>query len=221
MGKPANKKPTYGPSVFVVDGQGQVIRLFYNYANFNITTDADKADIVVFTGGADVSPFLYGERAIDGTHVNIRRDMAEVRLFKSLPRSVPKIGICRGAQFLNVMGGGSLYQDVDNHTQTHKAVDTRTHKEIDVTSTHHQMMRPPEHAKVIATASQSTYRETEDTIYSLKSDLENEPFMNDPEVVWFEDENLLCFQPHPEYGLQPCRDYFFDLVQEFIVPRAG
>ncbi|MDU2240868.1 MAG: gamma-glutamyl-gamma-aminobutyrate hydrolase family protein, partial [Paenibacillus sp.] len=45
------------------------------------------------------------------------RDSLEKRLFeKTLQYEKPVLGICRGFQFMNVMLGGSLYQDIKSQT---------------------------------------------------------------------------------------------------------
>src|SRR5688572_28160 len=101
-------------AAFIVGGDAGVTSMF-KHRGWNLAETDQDADAVIFTGGADITPFLYGERVIQGTHVNFTRDLEEVRLFKSLPSKLPKIGICRGGQFLNVMSGGSMFQDVDGH----------------------------------------------------------------------------------------------------------
>ncbi len=71
-------------------------------------------DGLVFSGGADVSPLNYGEEPLDpawsGDPV---RDAYEMRLIQAARRlGLPMLGICRGAQVLNVGLGGTLYQDI-------------------------------------------------------------------------------------------------------------
>jgi gamma-glutamyl-gamma-aminobutyrate hydrolase PuuD len=51
-------------------------------------------------------------------------------------------GICRGAQFLNVMAGGKMIQHVDSHGNYH-SMTTIDGEEMEVSSTHHQMIIPP------------------------------------------------------------------------------
>jgi len=68
----------------------------------------------LFTGGQDVSPELYGEQRLSQCgECSIERDNMEKVLFElalNLDKSV--LGICRGIQFINVMLGGTLYQDI-------------------------------------------------------------------------------------------------------------
>lgn len=69
---------------------------------------------LVLSGGEDVEPARYGAApsAALGS-VNRRRDAMEFcALETALHHQVPVLGICRGAQLLNVALGGTLYQDI-------------------------------------------------------------------------------------------------------------
>lgn len=56
-----------------------------------------SADLVVFTGGEDVSPDMYGEPHNPTTGCNLQRDRYEQLEFnEALQRKIPMIGICRG-----------------------------------------------------------------------------------------------------------------------------
>ena len=72
----------------------------------------ERLDAVVFAGGADLDPGLYGEEPHpETTGLRPERDAAEVPLMKAaLDRDVPLLGICRGMQVLAVVRGGSLVQ---------------------------------------------------------------------------------------------------------------
>lgn len=69
-------------------------------------------DGIVFTGGSDVDPELYGaETHLETFGVHRQRDDAELALLRgALERDMPLLGICRGIQVLNVALGGDLYQ---------------------------------------------------------------------------------------------------------------
>jgi putative glutamine amidotransferase len=74
----------------------------------------EACDGVLLTGGADVDPVHYGA---DDRHPSVvadpARDSYELRLARAaLDRDMPILAICRGAQLLNVVGGGSLLQDI-------------------------------------------------------------------------------------------------------------
>lgn len=71
-------------------------------------------DGLLFTGGQDVSPELYGERAPEGAvSCCEKRDAMETIVLKlALAADKPCLGICRGIQFINAALGGTLYQDL-------------------------------------------------------------------------------------------------------------
>ena len=48
--------------------------------NVNLVDSPLKADIVFFTGGEDVSPSLYGEKAHRTTFANKKRDIVEMEV---------------------------------------------------------------------------------------------------------------------------------------------
>jgi putative glutamine amidotransferase len=80
----------------------------------------DALDGIVFTGGSDIDPELYGEAAHPETFgIHRGRDDAELSLLRAaLERDAPILGICRGVQILNVGLGGDLHQhlpDVVGH----------------------------------------------------------------------------------------------------------
>jgi putative glutamine amidotransferase len=72
----------------------------------------DALDGLVFSGGSDIDPGTYGERAHPETFgVHPERDAAELALLShALERDMPVLGICRGSQVLNVALGGDLHQ---------------------------------------------------------------------------------------------------------------
>ncbi|MFT8350799.1 gamma-glutamyl-gamma-aminobutyrate hydrolase family protein [Clostridium saccharoperbutylacetonicum] len=72
-------------------------------------------DGIVFTGGGDISPLKYGENPIQIEFgINNSRDNFEFNLFlEAYNMDMPILGICRGAQLINVALGGSLYQDIN------------------------------------------------------------------------------------------------------------
>jgi len=74
-----------------------------------------EVDGLLFTGGQDVSPGLYGEEtnALCGPLCGARDEM-EALLFAEavINMGKPAFGICRGLQFFNAALGGTLYQDL-------------------------------------------------------------------------------------------------------------
>ena len=181
-------------TVLIEHGNHQYTMLFIKLG-FIVVNDVDKADLVCFTGGADVSPHLYGAAVHPTTHSDGWRDAKEQRLFEHcMEKKIPMVGICRGGQFLNVMCGGQMYQDVQKHCQPHAITDIHDGDVVWVSSTHHQMMKPSEDGIIIAVANQQGKREWFDGQVA-KRDISQE----DIEVVFYPKNNALCFQPHPEF----------------------
>jgi putative glutamine amidotransferase len=71
-------------------------------------------DGLIFSGGSDLDPSLYGEEAHAETVGVVReRDDFELALMRAaLEQDVPVLAICRGSQVLNVALGGGLEQHV-------------------------------------------------------------------------------------------------------------
>ncbi len=71
-------------------------------------------DGFLFTGGHDVDPEMYGDKRRDNCGPsNPDRDRLEKRIFEyALKKDIPVLGICRGIQLINVLCGGTLYQDI-------------------------------------------------------------------------------------------------------------
>lgn len=204
--------------VLVVGGGFQYLKMFFD-AGFKGATSVDDASIICFTGGEDVDPSFYGEEALPGTAFNTARDTREAIIYAdALAQKKPMIGICRGSQFLNVMNGGKLWQDVNNHAiyGKHSVVDMKTGKELEgMTSTHHQQMIPTDGAEILAVAALSTMKASHGAVVTRYA-----PELDDIEVVWYPDSLSLCFQPHPEFAHGECRNYFLDLVDEYILPAC-
>lgn len=85
-------------------------------------TDCDGAlcdmlsicDGIIFTGGPDVRPSIFGEEIIPSCgEINDERDAFELKLYElALTLDIPMLGICRGAQVMNIGAGGNIYQDI-------------------------------------------------------------------------------------------------------------
>ena len=74
---------------------------------------SESFDGFIFTGGPDVSPWVYGEEKLDicGDCTEMRDKMERVLLPLVLEQNKSVLGICRGIQILNAVLGGNLYQD--------------------------------------------------------------------------------------------------------------
>ena len=71
-------------------------------------------DGLILSGGSDIDPATYGAEPAPGT-IGYRadRDRFELALARgALERDLPVLGVCRGAQMLNIARGGNLRQQV-------------------------------------------------------------------------------------------------------------
>jgi gamma-glutamyl-gamma-aminobutyrate hydrolase PuuD len=88
----------------------------------------DALDGLIFSGGSDIDPELYGHEPHPETgEIYRERDDGELALLEAaLARDMPVLAICRGSQLLNVVRGGDLVQhlpDVVGH-DGHKEIPT-------------------------------------------------------------------------------------------------
>jgi len=112
-------------------------------------------DGLLIPGGADISPDLYGaDPDPDLETVEADRDLQEMALLDAAAAAnIPVLGICRGAQIMNVHSGGTLAQHLPAHARFDVPPNSAVHKvsfapgsttdrlfgaEREVNSLHHQ-----------------------------------------------------------------------------------
>jgi gamma-glutamyl-gamma-aminobutyrate hydrolase PuuD len=86
----------------------------------------EALDGLVFSGGADLDPTLYGAEPHPETNgLRPQRDRAELALMgAALERDMPVLAVCRGLEIMNVLRGGDLVQHLpevvgdERHKQT-------------------------------------------------------------------------------------------------------
>ena len=170
----------------------------------NNVEDLPACDGLVLTGGVDVLPSYYGG-AENYPHQPAKfspeRDAFEKKIYEySQQQQIPVLGICRGLQYINILEGGKVYEDIgEAANQVHKK-DTadKIHKvhirkntllyavtgqeEGQVNSAHHQAIHPAHLGKNLMISATS-----DDDII---------------EGIEFEDKTgkafMLCVQWHPE-----------------------
>ena len=120
-----------------------------------------KLDGIVFSGGPDLDPAEYGEEILNETvSIDAVRDRSDLLLARAaLASGKPVLAICRGEQLMNVVLGGTLYQDIPTQVDTvikHSGFDHRIGVEkgsvlyelfgqdsMTVNSSHHQAVKDP------------------------------------------------------------------------------
>ena len=113
-------------------------------SNVELTDDIKKAKVILFTGGEDVDPSIYGKRKHPETHSNLKRDLKEKEIFEKIRPDQLAVGVCRGSQLLCALNGGNLVQDCSGHAlyTTHPIYSFEGDMVYEITSTHHQMQYP-------------------------------------------------------------------------------
>lgn len=216
--------------IYLVNPQTESYEKMFKALGFEFASNPLAADVINFQGGADVSPYLYGQDKHFTSNCNPARDTYETQVYKlALAKRKSFIGICRGGQFLNVMNGGQLWQNIDNHTSSHLAYDHLSGKSYWVTSTHHQQMIPANGAeKLLSVERGLCLRKESDKRSISRSDKLNVTSneWEDIEALWYPETKSLCFQPHPEFHFGPgwhkeVFEVFESYVQRFIVEDAA
>ena len=86
----------------------------------------DALDGIVFSGGSDIDPGVYGAESHEKTNnVRPQRDRAELALLEAaIGRDMPVLAICRGLEVLNVARGGDLEQHLPDRlgNEAHREV---------------------------------------------------------------------------------------------------
>lgn len=158
--KPSSATETYIKAIRRAGGTPIIIPITTNEAELKAVLK--RIDGVVMTGGEDVEPWRYGEQPtpeLGGVYPE--RDEFDIKLIQlAAAKRLPIMGICRGAQVMNVAFGGTLYQDipsqlpqskVDHYFGTKRAhkieikQESNLHKilgdEAIVNSVHHQSVK--------------------------------------------------------------------------------
>lgn len=189
----------------------------------DISKDITGVDAVVFWGGTDIHPSLYGEGLNYYSQASkegpSKRDLFEWKAMNYCKANkIPMIGVCRGAQLMTAFVGGKLIQHVNGHHGEHKMV-TDQGEILDTTSCHHQMMFPfnVEH-KMLAWS-----KHDRSTIYldgdnKSVEEMYEEPYV-EPEVVYYPQVRGLAIQGHPEWAINtPFSEYCNKLIEELLIP---
>lgn len=185
--------------------------------DFKKADSVDDADVVVFGGGADVNPDFYGEEKIPGTYfIKDLDDKWREHYNEALLKDKVMFGICRGAQFLHVMNGGKLYQDVDNHGGTqHVIVDLDDDYLLRCNSMHHQMLIPNDTIDILAVTNDqiaTRFQTAKEVVYAGAG----EPIM-EIEAGYYHDTRCFFVQGHPEVGSDEYRSWTMGKLFDFLI----
>ena len=164
----------------------------------------DDVDLLIIPGGADIAPMKYGEEPEGSYGCEPDRDSTEFSILErvlSHNRTVKVLGVCRGAQLINVFFGGSLYQELRRYDKAHPALhkleylaETDLNWLVNVNSMHHQgLKRIPSNGTVVAI----------------------EPRSEIAEMTVF-DNRFLAVQYHPEFFNDDLGGHFFSVINGWV-----
>ncbi len=112
--------------ICAIEEHGGIPRILYPDIPSSEFTDIDG---LLLTGGPDIDPVHYNETEHETADVDRGRDKLELQVFEwAMEKDIPVFGVCRGIQVMNVMIGGSLYQDIPSQFTDHL-----THKRMEDT----------------------------------------------------------------------------------------
>jgi putative glutamine amidotransferase len=163
-----------------------------------------RLDLVIFPGGADISPRLYNQDFHGARGIEVERDAVELEVFRHAQRlKLKMLGVCRGHQLINALLGGGLVQDIrPGHASHHEVVWLKKTpvQQIytdNVNSMHHQGYTADEISKHL------------------------EPFAIEPEsriveLAYSRDNRILTTQFHPEFSTMTAGQKFFDYVCDWV-----
>jgi len=170
--RPETGRPIYANNrtyVHAVESAGGLPILIPMINDLNtLTALLSRLDGLILPGGIDLHPSRYGEEVHPLTEkADLELDEFEIILASwAFQQDIPVLGICRGMQLINIVLGGTLFQDISNqypnsiaHTHRHLP---RTHlahhivvepgsrmetilgsREVKVNSLHHQAIKEP------------------------------------------------------------------------------
>ena len=105
----------------IINAGGVPIILPFTDDEHVLKKSAELCGGFLLTGGQDVDPKLYGEKALPecGMSCKVRDNMEAFLLNLAINENKPLLGICRGIQFMNAALGGTLYQDIPTQYNTY------------------------------------------------------------------------------------------------------
>lgn len=194
-----SQKVTYAQAVWAAGGEA--ILLPCNPDKNNCRQIVSMLDGLLVPGGHDMDPTFYGESVQESCGTFVRyEDEYDMELIKeAVTQGKPVFGICRGMQIINVLYGGTLYQDIPSqylgaliHTRIHVEQETyhivnvkegsylatmlEKTKDVKVNSSHHQAV------KEVAEGFEVTAKSPDGIIEAMEN----------------RNASILCVQWHPE-----------------------
>jgi len=157
----------------------------------------NKNSFLILWGGEDIGTEIYGQTPNNFTFREKKssRDILEIACFnRAVDLGIPILGICRGAQLITALTGGSLVQHIYEHGHGVHQVETYSGEVLKTNSCHHQMMQPTKDQHILAW-SESVTGVDENNYYK--------EYEKVPEMVHFPSVNAIGVQGHIEWPNMP------------------
>jgi putative glutamine amidotransferase len=185
--------PSYSSEIYTLTGKLQSVKTM------------DEADFVYLQGGADISPFIYSREKGDSVGVQYTRDIEEASVaLEARIYNIPVFGICRGAQLLHTLNGGTLIKHLNGHQgQQHGVIYPETGEIAPflVNSVHHQAIPPSEAIRMYGNENILLSEDGQAT-----------------EAFYDEKRNVCGVQYHPEYTTCPrgAIEFAYNLIKQMV-----
>jgi putative glutamine amidotransferase len=189
---------------------------------------AQELDGLVLMGGSDVCPESYGEKALkpewNGDSIRDEYEIGLLRAFMALRK--PVLGVCRGAQVINVAQGGTLYQDLGTqapHALNHRnwaIYEQNCHATSIVPGSGLALLYP---ARLLVKTNSVHHQAVKDLGRDLVVEAWSEPDRGVEAIRWTGPSYLFGVQWHPEFH-PPGDDTFIDdtpLLDDFLAAAAS
>lgn len=185
----------------------------------------ERLDGIVFSGGNDLEPGLYNKEVTRAHDLDAPRDTHEVELMKmALAAHKPVLGICRGMQLLNVVRGGSLYQDIIEEVPNAKNHDGH-HKDLTGPLVHNLAIIPDSNlAKILGTVEIQSNSYHHQAVKDVGEGLIVSAHAEDGIIEGIEDMRegyVMAVQPHPESTKIANKSEWNRLFESFITAASN
>jgi len=111
------------------------IPVLKDFTTETLTRLIDSFDGIIFTGGANIDSLWYDEKPFkkQSMESELRNRFEKALFLVAKEKKIPILGICRGNQLINVLQGGSLFQNIDKQMNTdinHEGVDKKIEEKL-------------------------------------------------------------------------------------------
>jgi putative glutamine amidotransferase len=199
------------PIILPQTGDVRVLRRLY-----------EECQGILFSGGNDLDPASYSEKPTDKTtDFSAKRDRQEIQLLKwALEDNKPVLAICRGMQLINVVQGGTLYQDISTELPDTGVHNISAEKKRESRIVHTLRIKPDSQlAKILGVSELGTNAYHHQAIKKIGRDLAVTAWAEDDVVEAIEMPNMrfvIGVQSHPESLESKIEPRWLELFSAFV-----